>query len=67
MSTASWHIFPMIITFLQKICVNTIFTRLSAEAFFKCPRHTGAIRQHGAIFRFSLTDNFDAGLSFSNI
>jgi hypothetical protein len=26
-----------------------------------------AIRQHGAIFRFSLTDKFDPGLSFSNI
>jgi hypothetical protein len=26
-----------------------------------------AIRQRGAIFRFSLTDNFDPGLSFLNI
>jgi hypothetical protein len=26
-----------------------------------------AIRQAGAIFRLSLTDNFDRGLSFSNI
>jgi hypothetical protein len=26
-----------------------------------------AIRQRGVIFRFSLTDNFDPGLSFPNI
>jgi hypothetical protein len=31
------------------------------------PDTPDAIRQRGAIFRFSLTDNFDPGLSFLNI
>jgi hypothetical protein len=33
----------------------------------KGPDTPDAILQSGAIFRFSLTDNFDPGLSFSNI
>jgi hypothetical protein len=33
----------------------------------KCPYTPDAIRQRDAIFRFSLTDNFDPSLNFPNI
>jgi hypothetical protein len=44
--------------------------QVSNPGFINSPegRHTpDAIRQRDAIIQFSLTDNFDPGLSFSNI
>jgi hypothetical protein len=59
----SYNISNLLLHILQK---EKIETKIAAK-IFKGPDTPDAIRQRDAIFRFSLTDNFDPSLNFPNI